>query len=94
MSRARCVDLRSYNKGTLGIASFVTLRQAQAFAKSRGWSPKDATQAANRFCAFWIVGQCFGDSFRILKKEDGEYVDIPWPGIIYPGTTLDPGARR
>jgi hypothetical protein len=69
-------DLRSINLGDKNIASFALKRDAVAFAKSKGWPPKAAQQAHNRFCIFWVVAQQQPSCLRILTKNDG-WFDLP-----------------
>lgn len=72
-------DLRALHLGEKNVAFFALKRDAVAFAKSCGWSPRDVSFAFNRFNAFWVVAQVICDDLRILRK-DGGVLDIPHPG--------------
>lgn len=64
------LDLRFLSLGQHNIASFARKADARAFAAASGkWRPSDAFQAYNRFCAYWVIGQVFGDDIILLTRD-------------------------
>lgn len=66
-------------EGGNAFATFALKRDAIAFARRYGWRRDDVLEAANRFSAFWIIGQCQGDELVALDR-DGAPKRFPWPG--------------
>lgn len=78
--KAKVLNLRSYNLGVHRFFNRQSKADAVKFAHEHGWRTQDVTQAANRFMAFWIVGQQIDEhTYRVLNK-DGSWEDIPYPG--------------
>lgn len=74
----QALDIRGYQLGSASApATFTTKAEAAKVARSLGWQSGDVLRAANRFQAFWLIGQDLGPVGHRALCNDGEFRDLP-----------------
>ena len=78
----RDLDLRAVSRTDHRYFIGTTKAAAGAMAKKLGWRQSDVKRAANRFQAFWVVGQQLTTDTYRLMCADGTACDVAFAGFF------------